>query len=330
MTARDRFRAALDGERADRLPAIEWATWWDLTLERWRGEGLDPALRDPGDIHEALGLDRHDQFWISALGPGCPPPQASGAPRIRDRASFLDLVPALFPAELPDREAIERAATIREKRGSLLWLTLEGFFWFPRELFGIEPHLLAFYDESDLMREMSDRLADWQLETIARFCDLAKPDFMTFAEDLSYNHGPMISRECYEEYMAPYYGRVVPELKKRGIRVIVDSDGDVSSALPWFIDAGIEGVLPLERRAGVDVAALQDSFPGFALIGGFDKTIMKEGPGAMRAEFERLLPAMRRGRYIPSVDHQTPPDVSLGQYRAYAELLREYCREARR
>jgi len=330
MTARERFRAAARFEGADSLPALEWASWWDRTLDRWRAEGLGGGSLSDGELHEELGLDRHDQFWISALGPDCPKPPSHGAPRIVDKASYRALVPLLFPRGLPEAPAIERAAAVREESGSLLWLTLEGFFWFPRELFGIEPHLLAFYDQGELMREMNEALADWMLETIERFCRVAVPDFMTFAEDLSYNLGPMISKDCYEEFMTPYYGRVVPELKRRGIRVIVDSDGDISKAIPWFIDAGIEGALPLERRAGVDVAALRESFPGFVLIGGFDKMVMKEGEAAMRAEFERLLPTMRRGGYIPSVDHQTPPDVSLENYRCYVRLLREYCERAAR
>jgi uroporphyrinogen-III decarboxylase len=61
------------------------------------------------------------------------------------------------------------------------------------------------------------------------------------------------------------------------------------------------------------------------MLGGFDKMVMKNGEAAMRAEFERLLPVMRAGGYIPSVDHQTPPDVSIENYRTYIRLLKEYC-----
>lgn len=39
---------------------------------------------------------------------------------------------------------------------------------------------------------------------------------------------------------------------------------------------------------------------------------------------ERLLPLMKTGGFIPSVDHQTPPGVSLDQYRLYLRLLNEY------
>jgi hypothetical protein len=60
------------------------------------------------------------------------------------------------------------------------------------------------------------------------------------------------------------------------------------------------------------------------MIGGFDKTVMHLGEARMRQEFERLLPAMRSGGYVPSCDHQTPPAVSVADYRLYRRLLEEY------
>jgi len=48
----------------------------------------------------------------------------------------------------------------------------------------------------------------------------------------------------------------------------------------------------------------------------------------MRAEFERLLPVMRKGGFLPSVDHQTPPEVSLENYRTYLRLYEEYSYKA--
>jgi hypothetical protein len=48
----------------------------------------------------------------------------------------------------------------------------------------------------------------------------------------------------------------------------------------------------------------------------------------MRAEFERLLPAMRAGGFVPSCDHQTPPSVSLENYHIYVRLMKEYAEKA--
>jgi len=109
---------------------------------------------------------------------------------------------------------------------------------------------------------------------------------------------------------------------------MVDSDGDIMSMIPWLIDAGIEGVYPLERQAGVDIAEIRRKYPDFLMLGGYDKMVMPLGEEAMRAEFERILPVMRSGGYIPSVDHQTPPGVSLENYKIYVKLFTEYCRKA--
>ena len=49
-----------------------------------------------------------------------------------------------------------RRYAAEQARGELvLWLTFDGFFWYPRTLLGIEPHLFAFYDQPELMHRMN-------------------------------------------------------------------------------------------------------------------------------------------------------------------------------
>ena len=155
-----------------------------------------------------------------------------------------------------------------------------------------------------------------------------KPDFMTIAEDMSYNHGPMLSKALFDEFLLPYYRRLIPEIKKHGTRVFIDSDGDITSAVPWFIEAGIDGILPLERQSGVDVAKIRDLYPDFLMMGSFDKMCMFHTPAEIRAELERLLPTIRKGKYLPAMDHQTPPGTPLENYRAYVALMKEYGAQA--
>jgi len=113
-----------------------------------------------------------------------------------------------------------------------------------------------------------------------------------------------------------------------GIIPFVDSDGNVSELIPWLEKVGIQGILPLERASGIDIQEIRSKHPRFRMIGAFDKMVMKNGETAMRTEFDRLLPIMRQGGFIPSVDHQTPPDVSLHNYQCYVSLLKEYSQKA--
>lgn len=60
------------------------------------------------------------------------------------------------------------------------------------------------------------------------------------------------------------------------------------------------------------------------MVGHYNKMVMKHGEEAMDQEFERLMPLIESGGFIPSIDHQTPPGVSLENYRIYLRLLNEY------
>lgn len=314
----------------DRLPLLEWAGWWDKTIERWHAEGLPVEMTDGYAIGRHLGLDIYKQDWLTACGPDCPSPVSHGAGIITSEEDYERIRPHLFPPHPVNRQKWQTWAAEQRQGEVALWFTLDGFFWFPRKLLGIERHLYAFYDQPGLMHRINTDLAEWMLRVIDDVCALCVPDFMTFAEDMSYNHGPMLSKDLFDEFMKPYYTRVIPALNKRHIVSIIDSDGDVAVPAYWFEEAGLEGILPLERQAGVDIAALRQAHPTMRFIGHFDKMTMNKGEATMRTEFERLLPTAAKGGFLVSCDHQTPPGVSYRDYQLYLALFREYAEKAGR
>jgi len=325
-TTRSRFRKVLDGQLpTDRLPMMEWAMWWDATLRHWQSQGLSQEA-DCAVVKRHFGLDIDRQYWSPITTESSNSDSPTTVVTDQDYAEIqrhlrLDINESAV-------ESWRQAAQDQAAGECVVWLTLNGFFWWPRTLLGIERHLMAFYDQPALMHRMNEDLLALNLQYIDEMAKFVVPDFMTFAEDMSYNHGAMLSKPLFDAFIAPYYRRIVPELKARGIRVLVDTDGNVERLIPWLESVGVEGCLPVEVRAGNDIAGLRARHPEFILIGGFDKTAMHHGEHAMRAEFERLLPVMRTGRFIPSVDHQTPPDVSIHLYQTYVALLEEYCRRA--
>jgi len=329
-TVRSRVLKTLAGEMpSDRLPVIEWASWWDLTVKRWEREGMPEGLGKSG-VKRWWGLDMDYQLWFPQMVEGARParPEYEGC-WIRDEADYEVLLPLLYPDPIPyDREHWRQCAREQEAGEAVIWISVSGFFWWPRVLLGIEPHLYAFYDQPALMHRINQDQAAYILRCLEDFLAICTPDFVTFAEDMSYNHGPMISKGLFDELMAPYYRQVTPRFAQAGIHLLVDSDGDIEPLIPWLEEVGLEGILPLERMAGVDVARIRAHYPCWKMVGAYDKTVMHLGEARMREEFARLLPVMRSGRFIPSVDHQTPPAVSMADYRLYLRLLREYAGRA--
>jgi hypothetical protein len=320
----ERFRAVMNFEPVDRLPRWEWAMWWDLTIDRWHKEGLPAALQGVFEIAEYFGLDPYQQFWFSTTASTIEAVQHHIEGTVSNMDDYLRVLPSLYPDHSAAIDSMYPWAARQARGSAVVWITLEGFFWFPRTLLGFETMMLAYHDQPDLLHRINSDLLAFNLRLLEQIGKACVPTFMTIAEDMSYNHGPMVSRRICDEFMTPYYMRLLERVKEMKILTIVDTDGDVTKLVPWLQAVGVEGVLPLERQAKVDGMALRQAYPTLRMVGHYDKLVMHLGEAAMRQEFERLLPIMHTRGFIPSVDHQTPPAVSIDDYRLYLRLLNEY------
>lgn len=72
----------------DRLPMIEWAMWWNQTIERWLGEGLPAGMTDRYELYAYFGLDLYRQDWFRARGPAAPRPARHGTGIIRTESDY--------------------------------------------------------------------------------------------------------------------------------------------------------------------------------------------------------------------------------------------------
>lgn len=208
-------------------------------------------------------------------------------------------------------------------------MNIEGFFWTPRELMGITNHLYNFYDEPELIHEINEFVFGVYAEKLMKVLDYLTPDLIYIMEDLSGKDGPMISAEMFDEFVGAYYRRLIPLLREKGVQnIFVDTDGDFARLIPNFMAAGVDGFLPMDVNAGMDIVKVRQDHPGLKFIGGYNKLCIAEGREAIDREFERLLPVIRGGGYIVGADHQVAPSTSFALYRYYIERLTEYMLQA--
>jgi len=328
MNHSERFKAVIDFKPVDRLPYLEWAMWWDKTIDSWHNQGLPKILsfNKVTDIMSHLGLDPYMQYWFSPQSANIEAAQHHGLNSVRSMDDYLKMRPSLFPEYAEsDINNMAHFAKIQDEGNLVVWNTYEGFYWFPRTLMDIEGLSYAYYDEPELVHQINKDLLNFNVKLLKRVLTKCVPTFVTIAEDMSYNNGPLISQNIFNEFMLPYYKEFIALLKENDIRCIVDTDGNVTSMIPWLLEAGCDGVLPLERQAGVDGDVIREKHPEICMIGHYNKLVMHLGEEAIRKEFDRLIPLMKTGGFIPSVDHQTPPNVSLEDYKLYLTILEEYC-----
>lgn len=208
-------------------------------------------------------------------------------------------------------------------------LNVEGFFWVARELMGIETHMYAFYDEPELLCDINDFIYEIYSTKLLKVIDLVEPDVVYLMEDLSGKNGPMISPDCFDKFVASYYKKLIPLLKAHGVgNVFVDTDGDFAQLIPNFMAAGVDGFLPMDVNAGMDIVKVREEFPTLKFIGSFNKLEIANGKEAIDKEFERILPIIRAGGFIPGSDHQVAPSTSLENYSYYIEKLKEVMKQS--
>ena len=262
-------------------------------------------------------------------------PEYVGHP-VTDRKSFEEQVLWRMDPATPERlaaiDATLDAARQAEAAGMMISPRIIGCYMYLRSLMGPEEVLYAFYDDPELVHRCLQgwfRLAD---AVTARYQQAVTFDEVFFAEDICYNHGPLISPEMIREFLFPYYQQLLANIRSRQrdrsrhLYVQLDTDGDCRPVIELYRDGiGCEVFSPLEVASGCDPVELGRKYPELVFQGGFDKRILAAGRDAIDREVDRIFPVMyERGGYVPTCDHGVPSEVNWRDYLHFRRRCLEF------
>ncbi len=229
------------------------------------------------------------------------------------------------PGRFPDVdwEAVDREYAAS---GAPRFLYLDSFMGYIRNLMGFENFAMLAYDDPELLEDMVETLTRIKEAWLDRLSGKTKLDMVHYWEDICYNAGPMINPDVFRDIVVPRIKRVNDRLRQEFdcTYICVDCDGNFEALMEGWIASGVNILMPCEVDAGMDILRLQDTYQdrcGFH--GGIQKKALSQGSDAIRAELERVLPAVERGGYIPHLDHGCPANVPLTAYKEYLQLKRE-------
>ena len=356
MTNRERFLRLMRGEPVDRAPFFPCFGPWPATLERWRREGLpedadyaevvgfDGCLRHkmpvngflcPPIEHQVIEEDEHTRVVVDQFGVRKRERKDGGS--MPEFLSFMvssredwEEVKARFdpstPGRFPDRERWQQYCEENANRTDPCYAGDRpiGFFGGPRELFGFEGLVFTFHDDAALLEDVLDTLCDLWTDFYPRAVKEAPIDLFFVWEDMCFKTGPLIGPEMFRRFVVPRYRRFTQALRDAGVDIImVDSDGDPRQLIPCWLDGGVTCLFPWETQMGLDITEVRRDYPTLQMVGGIDKHALALGREAIDHELEKIPFMLESGRYLPSVDHFVPPDVSWDNYRYFCERLRE-------
>lgn len=177
-------------------------------------------------------------------------------------------------------------------------------------LMGMDHFLMAIYEEPDRLREVIDRIVDYNIVAIRRLLDLGI-DTLHVSEDLGMQHSLMMSPASFREFLLPAYERCFDEALRRGVLIDFHSCGHVQEIIADLAAVGVAILNPVQTTAN-DQALVKRVLHGkTALLGGINSAVILDGtPDDVRAEVRRAFDLFKPGGGWLAAPDQVVPHAS--------------------
>ena len=348
MTSHERFRRMFEHREADRVPIVDHP--WGATVERWQREGM------PEDAHFAdfFGLDRTaaihpdnsprypvrtveetDEYRVHTTSWGTTQrdwKHAASTPEfishtIVDRESWQEAKERMTPTRDRvnwDHLAENYPAWRQEGR----WIS--GSLWFGFDItharvVGTERLLMALVEDPEWCREMFEHELDVDLALLDMVWDEGYEfDCIQWPDDMGYKLNQFFSVRTYREVLKPVHRRAVEWAHAKGIPAELHSCGDIRPLIPELVDIGLDGLNPLEVKAGMDPIEIKREYGDDLVLHGGMNAVLYTDMDRMVEEVRRTVPVLKEGGgYIFSSDHSVPSSVSLEDFGRFIEVAKE-------
>ena len=247
---------------------------------------------------------------------------------VKDMTSWKQIYEERFQPDVRSRLPVNWGADKAEfiRKAKTRWVS---FFCFPffgllgpiRELMGFEGVVYAMADDPDLIHTIVDDLTDMWVSVFDQVLhDGVRLDQVMLFEDMCSTRAPLVGPSMFHEFFSPGYRKLISVLRSLGVNLVcVDTDGNGWKIVPELLSTGVRGLSPCEVHAGMEAEPLREAFPELYLQGGIAKGALVLGHEQIDVEVERRFrTAWAYGRYVPSLDHLAPPDISWSNMQHYA------------
>ena len=347
MTSHERFKRMYEHKEADRVPILD--SPWPETIERWVREGMTTP-----DYIEYFNLDK-TAYISTDNSPRLPERvveetddyiiQTTSWGVTKRNFKHNTTTPENIHYEISTADAWEKVKdriqpsddripwdmlkkNYKKWRQEGYWIT--GGLWFGFDIthshmVGTENVLIGMMEEPEWIMDMFERELDVSIQLLQRVWDAGYTfDEVHWYDDMGYKNTQFFSMRTYRELLKPYHQRAIDWAHQHGCVVRLHSCGDIMPFVPELVSMGLDGLNPLEVKAGMQPEQLKKEFGDKLLFhGGFNAARWHQ-PDYILPEIEHLLPILKEnGGYIFASDHSIPPDVSFKDFTDIINLVKK-------
>ena len=187
----------------------------------------------------------------------------------------------------------------------------------------------AMVKNPDFIDRANEVMLDYQLRYMRNCIDLGV-DIFWVNGDWAMTERPMVSRQFTEKFLAPPLKKLVDYAHSRGVPVIKHTDGNIWPIYDTIIDAGVDGLHPIDPMAGMDIGEAKAKFGdkvclcgnvscAFSLVSGTEEEVRQETREVIRK-------AGKGGGLICMSSNSVHSGVNPKNYLAMVRAIREFGR----
>jgi len=220
---------------------------------------------------------------------------------------------------------------IQEKFGDDIFLfgsILYGLFENTWQPFGFSTYSRLIKKERGFMEEMVEYNKNFYLKFIDASVDAGLPGFI-YSDDQAYKSGPMLNPKTMDEVYGKAFKEITDHAHKRGIKIIIHTDGWTIPLLPYYVKWGFDGHHSLEPTANVDLAEYRKAVGhDLSLLGHLDIAHVLSH-GTREEVFDHVKESIKKGGQGgglilgPCNSHA---DIKVQNIRWMMEAVKEYGR----
>jgi uroporphyrinogen decarboxylase len=336
MCGQERVLTVLSHGEPDAIPTFEWDIDPGLIATMTGGGSyedfvdacdLDAVMCSPNYRETHLGDSLVRDEW--------------GVTRRRGHEDYPMAVDELAPikswADLeqwnpPDPCAPARFDTLKRRIARFkghrsIFIRARDVFSNPRDLMGYQQFLVACIEQPDLVDALIEKCVNQSIQVVQIAADLGA-EVAFSGDDIADNRGSLVSPRLWERLFLPHFRRWVAAIHGCGLYYWKHTDGNIMKLIDGLVDAGIDGIDPIDPLGNMDLALIKQRYGArVAIKGNVDcaNLLVSGTEAAVEAAVKACIrTAGLGGGYACSSSNSIHSGVRPDLYRAMLRAIRTY------
>ncbi|MBI9016810.1 MAG: hypothetical protein JEZ07_06055 [Phycisphaerae bacterium] len=116
---------------------------------------------------------------------------------------------------------------------------------------GYEALMFDMFDDKPELAKLIKMVEEFNMAIVKKYIELGV-EWISYAEDLGMQNGPMLQPKHFRKYIKPSYERLIAPAKKAGCIIHMHSDGHLHALIDDIIDGGVNAVNLQDLVNGID------------------------------------------------------------------------------